>query len=138
MAVYLDSANLDEAYKAKAMGWVHGVTTNPSLMAKAGAAPETVLSGLAELAFPEIYYQLVSHNLDEMMNEARIAAGIIKSGLVLKVVPTENGFRFVARHGNEFPCCITAVFDPSQALIAREAGAGFIAVYVESCCQTDG
>ncbi|MGE5378685.1 MAG: transaldolase family protein, partial [Bacteroidota bacterium] len=81
---------------------------------------------------------LVSHDLDQMLAEARIAADIIKSGLVLKLVPTENGFRFVARHGNEFPCCITAIFDPSQALIAREAGARFIAVYVNRATKQMG
>lgn len=130
MAIYLDSARLDEARRAKDFGWVHGVTTNPSLMAKAGIQPEEVLSGLADLEFPQVYYQLVSQDPVGMLLEARQVCEYIESGLILKIPPTKNGFSFVAKHWNEFPCCVTAVFDPAQALVAREAGARYIAVYV--------
>ena len=138
MAIYLDSAKLDEARRAKDLGWVHGVTTNPSLMAKAGDEPEVVLKGLAELEFHQVYYQLVSQDLEDMVIEARKAREIVKSGLIFKIAPTENGFRFVAKHGNEYPCCITAVFDPAQALIARVAGARYIAVYVNRATKQLG
>jgi transaldolase len=138
MAIYLDSAKLDEARQAKDLGWVSGVTTNPTLMAKAGVAPEEVLKGLAELAFHQVYYQLVSQNLDEMLTEARKAAEIVKRGLILKIAPTETGFRFAAQHANEFPCCVTAIFDPAQALVAREAGARYIAVYVNRATKQLG
>jgi transaldolase len=138
MAIYVDSAKLDEARAGKELGWVFGVTTNPTLMAKSGVAPEEVLRGLAELAFHEVYYQLVSQNLDDMLAEARKAAEIVKYGLILKIAPTENGFRFVAKQGKEFPCCITAIFDPAQALVAHETGARYIAVYVNRATKQLG
>jgi len=138
MAIYLDSAKLDEARQAKEFGWVYGVTTNPSLMAKAGVEPEDVLKGLAKLDFYQVYYQLVSQDLEDMLIEAHKAGEIVKNGLILKIAPTVNGFRFVAKHGNEFPCCVTAVFDPAQALIAREAGARYIAVYVNRATKQLG
>ncbi len=117
---------------------MYGVTTNPSLMAKAGVAPEVVLKGLAELEFHQVYYQLVSQNMEDMLIEARKAAEIVKSGLILKIAPTENGFRFVAKYGKEIPCCVTAIFDPAQALVAREAGARYIAVYVNRATKQLG
>lgn len=138
MAIYLDSANLEEARQAKELGWVYGVTTNPYLMAKAGVSPENVLKGLAGLEFHQVFYQLVSQDLDDMLIETRKVSRIIKRGLVLKIAPTENGFRFVANHGKEFPCCVTAVFDPAQALVAREAGARYIAVYVHRATRLLG
>lgn len=138
MAIYLDSAKLDEAQQAKDLGWVYGVTTNPTLMAKAAARPEDVLDGLAALDFHEIYYQLVSSEPEDMLNEAHQAVEIVQRGLILKIAPTENGFRFVARHGREFPCCVTAIFDPAQALVAREAGARYIAVYVNRATKQLG
>lgn len=138
MAIFLDSAKLDEARQAKDSGWVHGVTTNPSLMAKAGVEPEVVLKGLAEFEFHQVYYQLVSQDLKDMLTEAHKVGEIVKNGLILKVAPTENGYRFVAKHGNEFPCCVTAIFDPAQALIAREAGARYIAVYVNRATKQLG
>jgi Transaldolase len=138
MAIYLDSAKLDEARLAKDLGWVYGVTTNPSLMAKAGVEPEIVLQGLAELKFHQVYYQLVSQDLKGMLVEAHGAAALIQNGLILKIAPTENGFRFVAKHRKEFQCCVTAIFDPAQALIAREAGARYIAVYVNRATKQLG
>lgn len=138
MAIYLDSAKLDEARMSKDLGWVYGVTTNPTLMAKAGAPPEDVLHGLASLGFHQVYYQLVSSNLEDMLNEAHKAGEIVKRGLVLKIAPTENGFCFVAKHGKEFPCCLTAIFDPAQALVARQAGARYIAVYVNRATKQLG
>jgi len=129
---------LDEARQAKDLGWVYGVTTNPSLMAKAGVQPEMVLRGLADLEFHQVYYQLVSHDLDDMLAEAYKAREIVKEGLILKIAPTENGFRFVAKYGKEFPCCVTAIFDPAQALVARAAGARYIAVYVNRATKQLG
>lgn len=73
-----------------------------------------------------------------MLVEARKASQIVKEGLILKIAPTDNGFRFVAKHGNEFSCCVTAVFDPAQALIAREAGARYVAVYVNRATKQMG
>ena len=138
MAIYLDSAKVNEARQAKDLGWVYGVTTNPTLMAKAGFAPEVVLKELAALEFCQVYYQLVSNNLDDMMVEAQIAREIVQRGLILKIAPTENGFRFVAKYGKDFPCCVTAIFDPAQALVAREAGARYIAVYVNRATKQVG
>lgn len=138
MAIYLDSANLDEARQASNFGCVRGVTTNPSLMAKAGEDPETVLAKLVELGFHQIYYQLVSQNLDDMLAEAHKAHEIVKEGLVLKVAPTEVGYRFVSDHGNKFPCCVTAIFSGAQALIAREVGARYVAVYVNRAIKQMG
>ena len=138
MAIYLDSAKLDEARQAKNLGWVYGVTTNPTLMAKAGLTPEVVLKELASLDFHQVYYQLISNNLDDMAVEARKAQEFVKRGLILKIAPTENGFRFVAKYGEEFPCCVTAIFDPAQALVAREVGARYIAVYVNRATKQLG
>ena len=138
MAIYLDSAVIEEVRQAKNLGWVYGVTTNPNLMVKAGVAPEVVLRELAALEFHQVYYQLVSQNMEDMLIEARIAAEIVKNGLICKIAPTENGFRFVAKYGNEIPCCVTAIFDPAQALVAREAGARYIAVYVNRATKQLG
>ncbi len=138
MAIYLDSAIIEEARQAKNLGWVYGVTTNPTLMAKAGVAPEVVLKELAALEFCQVYYQLVSKNMEDMLIEASRAAEIVKNGLICKIAPTGNGFRFVAKYGDEIPCCVTSIFDPAQALVAREAGARYIAVYVNRATKQLG
>jgi transaldolase len=73
-----------------------------------------------------------------MLVEAHKAVEIVKRGLILKIAPTENGFRFVAKHGKDFPRCVTAIFDPAQVLIAREVGARYITVYVNRATKQLG
>lgn len=138
MPIYLDSAKLDEARQAKDLGWVYGVTTNPTLMARAGMKPEDVLIELARLKFHQVYYQLVAQDVEGMLVEACAAREIVKEGLILKIAPTEDGFRFVAKHANDFPCCVTAIYDPAQALVACAAGARYIAVYVNRATKQLG
>jgi transaldolase len=116
---------------------VRGVTTNPVLLAKAGWDAQTILTDLAHLNIGSLFYQLVSPTLDGMVAEMQLAANIAGSALVLKVPPTQSGFQFVSQCG-EFPCCVTAIYSPSQALIASEVRARFVAVYVNRATRLMG
>lgn len=138
MAIYIDSAVLSEARSAQSFGWVRGLTTNPLLLARAGGDPYEVLNELAKLKFKQVFYQLVSPTLESMYQEAQTALNIAENTLVLKIPPTDLGFQFVSRYGSQIPCCVTAVYSPAQALVAGEAGACFIAVYVNRATRLMG
>lgn len=135
MNIYLDSARLPEAQTVKEWGWVKGVTTNPSLMAQAEMPVEKVLEGLARLGFDEVFYQLTAQDWDGMLREAKTAREIVGQALVLKLPPVSLGFRFAAQHVHEYNACITAIFDPAQALAARASGVKYIAVYVNRAAR---
>jgi len=137
MTIYIDSAILQEVQAAKSLGWVHGVTTNPLLMAKTGGDTRTVLTALARLEIGPLFYQLVSPTLDGMFNEMELAAKIVGPALVLKVPPTRIGFQFVSQCTDQ-PCCLTAIYSPAQALIACEAKASYVAVYVNRATRLMG
>lgn len=137
MAIYIDSAITEEVEAAQSLDWVRGVTTNPVLLAKAGGEAREVLSALVRLNIGSLFYQLTSATLDGMFEERRLAADLVGPSLVLKVPPTENGFRFVAQC-REFPCCVTAVYSPAQALIASEVKARYVAVYVNRATRLMG
>lgn len=137
MAIYIDSAIIEDVAAARSLGWVRGVTTNPVLLAKAGGKARDVLSGLAHLNMASLFYQLVTPTLDGMFEEVQLAANTVGSSLVLKVPSTEDGFRFVAKC-REYPCCVTAVFSPAQALIASEVKARYVAVYVNRATRLMG
>ena len=49
MKIFLDSSDVDEIQKAVATGLIDGVTTNPSLMLKAGRDPREVLMEICEM-----------------------------------------------------------------------------------------
>ena len=137
MAIYIDSAIANEVEAAGSLGWVRGATTNPILLARAGFDVQATLKGLAQLHVRELFYQLVSPTLEGMIEEMQSAAEIVGSALVLKVPPTQAGFQFVSRC-REFPCCVTAVYHPSQALIASEVKARYVAVYVNRATRLLG
>ncbi len=137
MAIYIDSAIVKEIQSARSMGWVRGVTTNPILLAKAGGKADQVLTEIARLDIRPLFYQLVSPTLEDMRKEMEYAAEIVGSGLVLKVAPSPTGFQFV-RQCQEYPCCVTAVYSPAQALIASEVHARYVAVYVNRATRLLG
>lgn len=130
MAIYLDSARPSEAEIARDLGWVTGITTNPTLLAKSDFPPETTLKQLASIIDGEVFYQLTSPDLDNMLTEAQIAHDILGEQTVLKIPATSTGFQALARLANEIPCSVTAIFHPAQALIAGDAGAKYAIVYV--------
>jgi transaldolase len=130
MSIYIDSAIESEVRAALGYGWVSGVTTNPVLLAKATEPPEIILRKLAATSAAQIFYQLTSSNPESMLTEAHQAREILSYKLVVKIPPTPQGFQFVARYSREMAFCLTAIFSAAQAVVAAEANARYIAVYV--------
>ena len=130
MALYLDSALPSDAEIARDLGWVTGITTNPTLLAKSDLPPETTLKQLASIIDGEVFYQLTSPDLTGMLAEARMAHSILGEQTVLKIPATSIGFKALARLADEIPCSITAIFHPAQALVARTANAKYAIAYV--------
>ena len=138
MALYLDSALISDADIARGLGWVTGITTNPTLLAKSDLPPETTLKQLAAIIDGEVFYQLTAPDLDGMVAEARIAHGFLGDQTVLKIPATSTGFQALARLSKEIPCSVTAIFHPAQALVARAASARYAIAYVNRTTRLVG
>lgn len=136
--IYLDSALIEEAQTAVAMGWVKGITTNPTLLNKTNHSPEVCLKQLAAISPGELYYQLCATNFDEMVTEAKKAAEIVGDKLVLKIPATELGFRVTAHLSSKIDCSVTAIYSPAQAAIAQQAGAKYAIAYVNRATRLLG
>ena len=130
MALYLDSALISDAEEARELGWITGITTNPKLLARSGLPPETTLKRLAALINGEVFYQLTANDLNSMLAEAELVHRILGEQTVLKIPASSTGFQALARLSKEIPCSVTAIFHPSQALIASAAGAKYAIAYV--------
>ncbi|NES25341.1 MAG: transaldolase, partial [Symploca sp. SIO3E6] len=91
MAIYLDSALINEALVAQKLGWVKGITTNPTLLAKSDLSPEATLKQLAEISPGVLYYQLMAADFDGMLKEGRRAFEIIGEKTVLKIITSSGG-----------------------------------------------
>lgn len=138
MAIYLDSAMISEATAAVKLGWVKGITTNPTLLAKSDLPPEKTLKQLAEISPGWLYYQLTASNFEEMLTEGKAAYDIIGEKTILKVPATMLGFQVVAKLSSDIPCAVTAIYSAAQAAVAREAGAKEAIAYVNRATRLLG
>ncbi|MGK7875466.1 MAG: transaldolase family protein [Xenococcaceae cyanobacterium] len=136
--IYLDSALINEAQAAEKLGWIKGITTNPTLLAKSDLPPETTLKQLAEISPGELYYQLTASDFDGMLAEGRRLFEIIGEKTVLKIPATSVGFQVVACLSREIPCAVTAIYSAAQAVVSREAGAKYAIAYVNRATRLLG
>lgn len=136
--IYLDSAVISEAETAVKMGWVKGITTNPTLLKKSSLAPKETLTQLAQICPGELYYQLCQNSFENMVAEAKQAQDIIGDKLVLKIPATELGFRVTAHLSSQIVCSVTAIYHPAQAVVALEAGAKYAIAYVNRATRLLG
>ncbi|MHB1684503.1 MAG: transaldolase family protein [Bacilli bacterium] len=132
MALFIDTANRDEAYRALATGLVQGITTNPTLLAREGKNAVDSIQRLCDLNPEALCVQLTGSTVLEM--ETQIAAWKSKlpqsDNVVYKVPPTWSALQVVRRFSPETQFLVTAVNTVSQTLCASLAGAAYVAVYI--------
>lgn len=138
MSIFIDSANITHVKTAIELGWVKGITTNPLLLAQSQQNISALLKTLRELSDGPIFYQLTADTFDTALAEAHEALQILEKQLVVKLAPTELGFRLCSELSSRMACCPTAIYSVSQALVAREAGAQYLAVYVNRATRLMG
>jgi transaldolase len=137
MAILLDSASVDDAAAAAELGFVHGITTNPALMARETKEPLTHLERLLA-AFPSgrICYQPTRTSYAEMNDEARAAAALAPDRVVAKLPATLDAIKLAAALTDDgIRCALTAVYSPAQALLAHEVGCVWVIPYVDRAAR---
>jgi transaldolase len=91
MEIYLDTANIDEIREAVKMGVVSGVTTNPSLMERAGRGDyRQVTQEICYLVQGPVSAEVVGTKADQMIAEASEIA-LWSPFVVIKVPVTAEG-----------------------------------------------
>jgi transaldolase len=137
MAVLLDSASVDDAAAAAELGFVHGITTNPTLMARASSKPLPHLSRLLA-AFPHgpLCFQPTSTSFAEICAEARAAHALAPDRIVIKLPATLQAIRAASALVEDgMRCALTAVYSPAQALLAHEVGCVWVIPYVDRAAR---
>jgi transaldolase len=133
MKFFLDTADLGEIRRAAAAGLIDGITTNPSLLAKAagdGTDPREILGEICDAVNGPISAEVVAIDADEMVSEGRELARIADN-IVVKVPLTEDGLLACRRlRADDIGVNVTLCFSPLQALLAAKAGASFISPIV--------
>ena len=130
MEIWLDTANIDLIKKAKQLGILHGVTTNPSILAKENREPSAILNDILKVQSGPVTAQVMSEDCRGMMEEADYYQSISKRILV-KIPVTQEGLKAIHQLSRQsIPTMATVIFHPNQALLAALAGADYVAPYV--------
>jgi transaldolase len=133
--LYLDSADLTELKACLPHPVVHGVTTNPTLLQRAGIGRAEVpglLKRCIELGARQVQAQVYSSEVDGMLEDAQALLPQFDSGqLVIKIPATRQGLDAGARLiAQGVPVTFTAVYAPEQAHFAAQLGAAYAAPYL--------
>ncbi len=131
MKLFLDTGDIEEVRRAVDWGVLDGVTTNPTLVAKAGRGfKETVLDICRAVPNGAISAEVVSTDLDGMLKEA-LEISSWSPQIVIKVPMVSPGVRLVRELTERgIRTNVTLVFTLSQALLAAKAGGTFISNFV--------
>jgi transaldolase len=131
MALFLDSADVEDVRQAMALGFVAGVTTNPTLIAQVGREGLAVLRDILSLTTGPVFYQVTAETVEGRAAQAREAAVLAPDRVFVKIPATTENLSMAARlAGETIRCAITAVSHPSQAYLAAMAGAAYAIPYV--------
>ena len=130
MKIFIDTANLNEIKKAKALGLVDGVTTNPTLLAKEGEETETLIRKIWEEVRGPVNVEVTGTTSEEMVKEAKVMA-TWGDKIVIKIPITSEGLKTVKILSSEgIMTNVTLLFSPSQAILAAKAGATYICPFL--------
>lgn len=130
MEFFIDTAEVDLIRKYNDLGLVDGVTTNPSLIKKAGRDHEKTIKEISSFIKGPISVEALSEDSKGMVKEADT---YIKWGknIVVKIPMTKEGMnavRVLSKKG--IKTNVTLVFSPLQALIAAKAGATYVSPFI--------
>ncbi|MBC2017223.1 fructose-6-phosphate aldolase [Listeria seeligeri] len=130
MRFFIDTANVEEIKKANRMGFIAGVTTNPSLVAKEGRDFNEVIQEITSIVDGAISGEVVSLEADGMIEEGRVIAKI-HPNMVVKIPMTGEGLAAVKVLTEEgIKTNVTLVFSAAQALLAARAGATYVSPFL--------
>lgn len=131
MGIFLDSASPGDAQRAQELGFLEGVTTNPSLIARTGRPGLDVLGELVEIVNGHVFYQVTADSVEARYDQAWEAHEVRPDKVIVKIpVTTENMAMMVKLVQNGIECAVTAIASPAQAYLAAQANASFVAPYV--------
>lgn len=129
MMLFIDSANPTEVQNALDMGIIDGVTTNPSLAAKAGIPYKKAVDQILKIVRDNVSLEVLSSDTDGMVREGRLLAKLGKN-VVVKLPTTENGLKAQkVLFAEGIRINMTLVFSPNQALLVAKLGAYIVSPF---------
>ena len=130
MKIFIDTANLNEIKEVSSWGFIDGVTTNPSLIAKEGKDLVAVIKEITSLINGPISAEVAEADAKTMYNEALTYAKI-HPNIVIKLPMTLDGLKTTKMLTEKnIKTNVTLIFNTTQALAAAKAGATYVSPFI--------
>ena len=134
MKIFLDSADIGQINALFDTGFIDGVTTNPSLMAKEGITGKANImqhyKDICDIVSGDVSAEVISTDFDGIVSEGEELAKI-DNKIVVKVPMTPDGLKACKSFSSQgIPVNVTLIFSANQALLAAKAGATYVSPFI--------
>ncbi|WP_185866423.1 fructose-6-phosphate aldolase [Blattabacterium cuenoti] len=135
MKFFIDTANLEEIKKAKALGILDGVTTNPSLISKESIDKKSIMNHYISICNlleneEDVSAEIISTNYIDMIQESEELT-LLHPKIVVKIPMCEDGvkaIKFLSKKNIKTNC--TLVFSIGQAILAAKSGSYYVSPFL--------
>ena len=130
MKFFVDTGDINEIRDLASTGLLDGVTTNPSLIMKAGKPFIPLIEEICSVVTGPVSAEVASTDYETMLKEGEKLATIAPN-VAVKVPLTPAGLK-VCKHLSDKGTMVnvTLCFSAAQAILAAKAGASFISPFV--------
>ncbi|SFJ71409.1 fructose-6-phosphate aldolase [Celeribacter neptunius] len=130
MKFFVDTADVAAIRELNDLGFVDGVTTNPSLIKKSGRDILEVTKEICDIVEGPVSAEVIALDYDSMVTEGRKLA-TIADNVVIKLPLTLDGLKACKTlSGEGHKINVTLCFSVNQAILAAKAGASFISPFI--------
>lgn len=130
MKFFVDTADINEIRDLAETGLLDGVTTNPSLVAKAGKEFIGLIKEICAIVPGPVSAEVAATDYETMIQEGRYLATLAKN-VAVKVPLTPAGLKVCKElSSNGTMVNVTLCFSSAQAILAAKAGATFVSPFV--------
>ena len=130
MKFFVDTADIKQIEELIPTGFVDGVTTNPSLIAKQGNDLSETIKSICSIVNGPVSAEVTATDHPTMLEEGKYLASLAKN-VAVKVPLTVDGLKTCKKlREQQIMVNVTLCFSAAQALLAAKAGASFISPFV--------
>ena len=130
MEIWLDTSDVNIVTYANGLGFLEGVTTNPTIISLSQISPQELIMRLLEVQSGLVAVQVLSDHANEMYQQAKILSNL-SPRILIKIPVTQKGIQALYALNQEgIPTLATAIFELRQALLAFKAGVKYLAPYL--------
>ena len=130
MKFFVDTADIKQIEELIPTGFVDGVTTNPSLIAKQDKDLSDTIKSICSIVSGPVSAEVTATDYSKMLEEGKYLASLAKN-VAVKVPLTVEGLKTCKKlREQQIMVNVTLCFSAAQALLAAKAGSSFISPFV--------